>query len=243
MEQENFSNHIEQRTEETISTPLFHQKKFLSIFAINLIGGALIVFVGYSLMHQKNPQPKSVPVNALQNTSQNKTKESDWKKYSNQFISFEYPPQYVIRTEKVVSEHVIQPNTKKDLYGYIGLQFKNEVTGASLDVTAVPILNLDIKAEFNFYGEEFGKNKSESGDFFKMITIDGKQASFQHLDSFEKIDSSGDGSSRLGSDKINFFAKGYGFEISQSWYDLDYNDPKSAFQADFQKILSTFHVL
>lgn len=173
-----------------------------------------------------------------------------WQKYPNPFIEFEYPSNYGLGTDKSITDHKINATTKKDMYGFVGMilgtKYLNNtvIDTGSIDITAFPNTMHLGDEQFDQYRQDFEKNKSKSGDSFSMITVDGLKASFQHLDTYDSFDiATCNESFRIGTDKVNFFTKDYSYEITMDWTRERNNSTDSVIQQEFQRFLSSFHIL
>lgn len=221
-----------------------HKTKIVLIAAVAIVLGGVFVYFFTLIWEKKGISQNEGAKSSMASPgySDSGRNETAWKNYSNPFISFEYPSDFSIKNDKVISDHEL--HNGKDLYGYVGIILRNYKDDGLYDIGVLPRnSNVDDIELFNSDRKSFADQNVKSGDFFSEIIIDGRRASFQHLEFFEESRGSDESVSRLGSNKVNFSTEKFSYEIILSWSKLENNDMSSRLQKEFQEFLKSFHIV
>lgn len=223
----------------------YQHKGIISIMILTVISAILILV--YLILNQPLDLGPIVVQYKARQLQQSATSTSiTWENYSNEFIEFQYSSDFTITDEKFYTQHQINPKVNKDIYGVGGLMLESNINNISN-----PSVTIDEVPNYNNLGDEqiainqqiFDKAKSQPGDYFSTITVDGQKASYAHIEAFSHPEATGMIISRIGSNTVQFCTKVYCYEIQLIWEKPTDNDAASKAQTEFKKFLTTFHVL
>lgn len=172
-----------------------------------------------------------------------------WQKYSDAFIEFEYPSDFVIGTPpKVITEHKINLSGK-DMYGFVGIILQHKIFSSHMIIGVTPkTLNYggtSVEEQFKNYPKTFeAEIKEYPTDTLTKILVDNYETYLESRNTYDNFDyATCEGSGRIGTKSIYFLTKNNSYNIELVWTGKSNNDPDSAIQKEFQKLISTFHVL
>ena len=171
-----------------------------------------------------------------------------WQKYSDAFIEFEYPSDFVIETPpKVITEHRTNLSGK-DMYGFVGITLQHKIFPSHIAINVIPKTlnygNISAEEQFKNYSKIFeAEIKEYPTDTLTKIFVDSYEAFLASRNVYDNFDyATCKGSGRIGTKSVYFLTKNNSYNIELTWIGKSNNDPNSPIQKEFQKLISTFHV-